>query len=249
MNSRIKLFSIANTLTLINAFFGCCALVMLFSANYKYAVCCTILSLIADFLDGFAARKFNSNSELGKQLDSLADAISFGLVPGLAVFMILHGNGHLIADELFSPYGLLFDAVKFIAFVIPLFSILRLAKFNVDERQGDHFIGLATPANTVFWMGYLAIHQSHQYTFTGNIFLVVFLSIVFSYLLISELPMFSFKFKNFLWKGNEIRYLFLLISLVLFIYFKITTACIVVLLYVFTSLLIHLTRNYRKELK
>lgn len=240
---RFKLFSIANILTLINAFFGCCALVMLFSANYEYAFYCTLFSLVADFFDGFAARKFNSNSELGKQLDSLADAISFGVVPGVAVFMLLQGNSPLMPEELFTSYGLLFDSVKFLAFLIPLFSILRLAKFNLDERQSDHFIGLATPANTIFWMGYLALHNAHQYTFTGHIFLVVFLILMSSFLLIAEIPMFSFKFKNYQWKGNEVRYLFLLVSFALFLYFKVFAACMVVLLYIVLSLVIHMTKR------
>ncbi len=233
---KLRLFSVANILTLTNAFFGCCAIVMFFSGNYSVAVACTILSLLADFLDGFAARKFGSSSDLGKQLDSLADAISFGVVPGVAVFTLLNGNRILNAEELITSFGV-FDFIPYMAFLIPVFSVLRLAKFNIDDRQSDRFIGLATPANTLFWVSYFLLNQLHIFKYTASIFLVIPLLILSCYILIAEIPMFSFKFAQYGWKKNEVRYLFLLVSITLLICLKLQAGAVIIPLYILVSVI------------
>jgi CDP-diacylglycerol---serine O-phosphatidyltransferase len=231
---KLRLFSVANILTLTNAFFGCCAVVMYFSGNYSLAAACTILSMLADFLDGFAARKFGASSTLGKQLDSLADVISFGVVPGVVVFTMLNGNRILNAEELSSSFGV-FDFIPFIAFLIPVFSVLRLAKFNVDERQSDRFIGLATPANTLFWVSYFLLNQLHIFKYSVSIFLLIPLIILSCYLLIAEIPMFSFKFAQYGWKKNQTRYMFLFISIVLVFFLKVLAGVIIIPFYILVS--------------
>jgi CDP-diacylglycerol--serine O-phosphatidyltransferase len=231
---KLRLFSVANILTLTNAFFGCCAMVMFFSGNYSIAVACTILSLLADFLDGFAARKFGASSDLGKQLDSLADVISFGVVPGVAVFTLLNGNRILNAEELITSFGV-FDLIPYVGFLIPVFSVLRLAKFNIDERQSDRFIGLATPANTLFWVSYFLLNQLHIFKYTASIFLVIPLIILSCYLLIAEIPMFSFKFTQYGWKKNEVRYFFLFVSIILLLLLKAEAGAVIIPLYILVS--------------
>ena len=243
---KLRLFSVANILTLTNAFFGCCAVVMLFSGNFNLAVACIIISLLADFLDGFAARKYGSSSELGKQLDSLADVISFGVVPGVTVFTLLNGNRILNTEELFSSFGI-FDILPFIAFLIPVFSVLRLAKFNIDERQSDRFIGLATPANTLFWVSYFSLNQLHLFNYTASIFLVIPLILLSCFLLIAEIPMFSFKFSQYGWKKNEVKYLFLLVSIILLLFLKVQAGAVIIPLYILVSVIENLVRTNEQK--
>lgn len=245
---KLRLFSVANILTLTNAFFGCCAIVMFFSGNYSVAVACTILSLLADFLDGFAARKFGSSSDLGKQLDSLADVISFGVVPGVAVFTLLNGNRILNAEELITSFGV-FDLIPYLGFLIPVFSVLRLAKFNIDDRQSDRFIGLATPANTLFWVSYFLLNQLHIFKYTASIFLVIPLLILSCYLLIAEIPMFSFKLANYGWKKNEVRYLFLFISIIILICLKLQAGAVIIPLYILVSVVENALTSHQEKKK
>jgi CDP-diacylglycerol--serine O-phosphatidyltransferase len=155
-----QLFNLPNALTLINLFSGCMAVVFVFNYHIDWVPYCISISLAADFLDGFAARWTKTSSEIGKQLDSLADVISFGLLPGAVVyFMILQIMERSGNASLPIAYLIAYSAV---AFLITLFAALRLAKFNVDERQSDGFIGLATPAATIFvwgvWKFFCTIH-------------------------------------------------------------------------------------------
>jgi CDP-diacylglycerol--serine O-phosphatidyltransferase len=146
-----QLFNLPNALTLINLFSGCMAVVFVFNYHIDWVPYCISISLVADFLDGFAARWTKTSSDIGKQLDSLADVISFGLLPGAVVyFMILQIMERNSNASLPIAYLIAYSAV---AFLITLFAALRLAKFNVDERQSDGFIGLATPAATIFVWG------------------------------------------------------------------------------------------------
>jgi CDP-diacylglycerol--serine O-phosphatidyltransferase len=239
---NIRLFTLANILTLINAFCGCCAVVLIVQGYASEAFYFTIVSLVADFFDGFAARKFGGGgSDLGKQLDSLADVISFGIVPATIFYSLLR-NYTMGIDEnqlvsILLPAG---------AFILTLFAVLRLAKFNIDTRQGEEFIGLATPAMTLFVIGYLAICNDST-TFLSSIFQniwsIIFTIIMLSYLMIAEIPMFSFKFKSFALKGNEIRYMFILISIVLLILFHILAFAFIILLYIIISLFQFFTKN------
>ncbi|MBL7779357.1 MAG: CDP-alcohol phosphatidyltransferase family protein [Chitinophagales bacterium] len=231
----MQLFNLPNLLTLINLFSGCLAVVFAFSYHIDWVPYCVLVSLVADFFDGFAARFIKTNSDLGKQLDSLADVVSFGLVPGLIVFWML--NNSLRADiHSFSDNEILLASAP--AFLLTLFAALRLAKFNIDTRQTDGFIGLATPASTMFVTGILLMVLQNSFGFASllyNKFLLYSIILFLSYLMVAELPMFSFKFKSYNWAGNEWRYLFIILSLILLVALKFAAVSLIVILYIILS--------------
>ena len=244
----MKLFNLANILTLINLFAGCAALVLIFSPSYQvgtlseglqYVPYFTLVSLIADYFDGMAARLTKSAaSGIGKELDSLADVVSFGVVPAAVLYTLLtlYFKSASIREN-----DLLIMAYSSPAFLVALFSALRLAKFNLDSRQSEGFIGLATPANTIFIMGLLLVFLRNDYNLSHIILnpLLLFGLVGFlSYLLIAEIPMFSFKFKNFGWSGNEVRYMFIIASIGLLVGFKFAGISLAVVLYILASLVL-----------
>jgi CDP-diacylglycerol--serine O-phosphatidyltransferase len=168
-----------------------------------------VLAAVFDFLDGFAARLLKAYSKIGAELDSLADVVSFGMAPGCIVYIYLEQY------PIHLPY-----ALPFIAFLLPIFSALRLAKFNIDTRQTTSFLGLPVPANALFWSSFIPSVQ--PFTVLHPLFflvLILVLLVTFCLLLVSELPMFSLKFKDFRWKGNEWPYSLLIISLLLIVVF------------------------------
>jgi CDP-diacylglycerol--serine O-phosphatidyltransferase len=232
-----QLFNLPNALTLINLFSGCMAVVFVFNYHIDWVPYCISISLVADFLDGFAARWTKTSSDIGKQLDSLADVISFGLLPGAVVyFMILQIMERNSNASLPIAYLIAYSAV---AFLITLFAALRLAKFNVDERQSDGFIGLATPAATIFVWGVLEVFLHNTFGLGFIVQSVPFLYAVtalLSVLMIAELPMFAFKFKHYGWSGNEIRYLFIILSVVLLAVFNFASLSIIIILYILISI-------------
>ena len=198
---RIKNY-IPNTITCLNLVSGCVASVMALEGNLMYAVVWIMLAAVFDFFDGFAARLLKAFSPIGKELDSLADVVSFGVAPGMILFVLLSW----LAPTL--PLDGLNEYIPYWAFVIPAFSGLRLAKFNIDERQTTSFIGLPVPAHALFWssLGYSVQPLLPQ----GGVALLVglmALALVTSLLLVSEVPMFSLKIKSLAWKGNELRYI------------------------------------------
>ena len=151
---------IPNSITLLNLFSGCIGVIMAFHQQFDYALLCMLLSAVFDFCDGMAARALKAYSNIGKELDSLADVVSFGFLPGMLAFQLLHASS--LTDTC--------QALPYLAFIITLFSALRLAKFNVDERQTTGFIGLATPANALFW-GSLA--ATYKETITTHPYLII----------------------------------------------------------------------------
>ncbi len=194
---------------------------------------------MADYADGMAARLLGVQSSLGKELDSLADMVSFGVVPG-AVYYIL------LADH-FYPEGassLVYEAAP--GFLVAVFSGLRLAKFNLDTRQATGFIGLPTPSSTIFTLGVMLIYTFDSFGLRSLVSAPAFLYgcvLALSYLLISEIPMFSLKFKSFTWKGNEIKFIFAGIALVLLFLTREASFSIVILLYVLFSVFQYLTKR------
>ena len=232
----LSLFSLPNILTLINLFFGCMAVVFLFNYQIEWVPYCVLASLVADFLDGFAARFTKSASDVGKELDSLADVVSFGVVPGAIIFHLLF----LKFESAEVPYSFLrIYLYSSPAFIITLFAALRLAKFNLDTRQGDGFIGLATPAAALFVVGLLLIFLNNSFglaplVYTGK---VLYGTIgLLSVLMLAEIPMFGFKFKSFGWKGNELRYLFIILSMVLLATLKFAAISLIIILYIILSI-------------
>lgn len=221
---------IPNIITLCNLFSGCIASVMAFHGNFREVVIWVIIAAIFDFLDGFAARLLKAYSPLGKELDSLADMVSFGVAPAIAVFILLQDSAllslgtHQIVE--FLPY---------LAFLIPVFSAYRLAKFNLDTRQTTSFIGLPTPANGLFWISYCygmneLFADKHYY-----IYLTLGLIIVLSLLMISEIPMFSLKIKKFSFKENAVQIALIAIMISLVITLGISGIAWGILAYIFLS--------------
>ena len=203
------MFNIPNTLTCCNLICGCIATGSAFYGNYQWAVLMIVLGAVFDFFDGMVARALGVSSPIGKELDSLADVVTFGVAPSAIVFYLFHEvhcpdlNFEVINFELksFLPYT---------AFLMAAFSALRLAKFNLDERQHQQFIGLPTPANALFW-GSLVLGQ-HAFLVSlkfNAVFLFLFM-LLFCMLLVSEVPMLALKFKNFSWADNKQRYIFLI---------------------------------------
>ncbi len=214
---------IPNTITCLNLFSGCIACVMAFEANYMLALGFIILSAVFDFFDGMLARVLKAPSPIGKDLDSLADDISFGVAPALMVFTLF--------KEMVYPSFLtgLSDYFPYLAFILAVFSALRLAKFNVDVRQTSSFIGLPVPANALFWGALIVGSHSLLVSEKFSPLYLLALIFLFSWLLISEIPMFSLKFKNLTWKDNKIQFLFLAVCIVLIAVLKVSgiAACIV----------------------
>ena len=194
---------IPNTITCCNLVSGCIATYYAFLGDYYTALLFIVIGAVFDFFDGMSARLLHVSSEIGKELDSLADDITFGFAPSAIVFSFLN------SFHIHLPF------VPFLAFLIAAFSALRLAKFNLDERQALGFIGLPTPANALFWGALIANLNFHRWLepyMIPNFWLYVILVLIpiSCYLLVSEIPMFALKFKTWGWKGNEVKYIFLL---------------------------------------
>jgi CDP-diacylglycerol--serine O-phosphatidyltransferase len=197
---------IPNTITCCNLLSGCIAIVFALNGSAPLALLFIIIGAVFDFFDGMSARLLGVSSPIGKELDSLADDITFGVAPASIVFEFLCGyNFHEL------PYQLAI-LMPFVAYIIAAFSALRLAKFNLDERQTTSFIGLPTPANALFW-GALIVGMGDQLIASPYlVWAVVVMIFISSFLLVAELPLFALKFKHWGWKGNEVKYIFILSS-------------------------------------
>lgn len=223
---------IPNTVTSFNLFSGCIACVMAFEARYELAVTFIILSAVFDFFDGLLARILHAPSAIGKEFDSLADDISFGLAPALLVFSFLKEPALAYPDFLLG----IREYIPYLAFIIAVFSGLRLAKFNVDERQTSSFVGLPTPANALFW-GSLIVGGQGFLLENANVLYLLALIVLFSGLLVAEIPMFSLKFKNLSWKDNKVSFIFLLVCAPLLIFLQISGFAAIVGWYIILSLI------------
>lgn len=195
----MKLLNIPNTITCLNLISGCIATYWAFQGDYRMALLFIVIGAVFDFFDGMVARLLHVSSPIGKELDSLADDITFGFAPSAIIFSYL--------SHLTSYISLL---IPYLAFIMAAFSALRLAKFNLDERQALGFIGLPTPANALFWGALIGGLHGYDIHFEGIEWCIIAGVFISSYLLISEIPMFALKFKTWGWKGNEIKYIFLL---------------------------------------
>jgi CDP-diacylglycerol--serine O-phosphatidyltransferase len=222
--------SIPNTLTCLNLFSGCIACIMAFGHHYKWAFLFIVVGALFDFFDGMTARLLKAYSNIGKDLDSLADLVSFGMAPSLIVFSLL--------SEMTSSYAPgIGKLLPYSAFLIAVFSALRLAKFNNDSRQTTSFIGLPVPANALFWASTVA-GAYPLFGLSGFHPLYLLLAVaLFSGLLVSEIPMFSLKFKSLGWKENKLRFLFLLVCIPLLLWLKVAGFAAIVVWYILLSLL------------
>ena len=183
--------------------------IMIMYGKFVSAMLLIVLGAVFDFFDGMVARLLGVSSPLGVQMDSLADDITFGLAPATVIFSFMRGLEY--------PSSFLADVLPYLAFLIAVFSACRLAKFNIDTRQTTSFIGLPTPANALFWSSLIVGGEKWLLEMDNAWILLVALILLFSYFLVSEIPMFSMKFKNLSWKSNRTRYIFLLGSLPMFV--------------------------------
>lgn len=220
--------NLANVLTLGNLFSGCIGAVHLIMGEYHITAICLILSLVLDFFDGFVARALKANSNLGVQLDSLADMVSFGFLPGLTMFTALAES----SSEAHPWYS-------YLGFLITIFSCLRLAIFNLDEDQKYYFKGLNTPSNTVLVFGlYYAFRETQTFEFLfQNTGLLIALTVILSWLLVSPIKMIAMKFKSTKFKDNYAKLALLIGTLIILIIFKTAGIPIVILYYIFISIL------------
>jgi CDP-diacylglycerol--serine O-phosphatidyltransferase len=218
--------NIPNLLTLCNLLCGCIAIVFAFEGNLVWSAYLVGIACIFDFLDGMVARLLKAHSEIGKELDSLADMVSFGVLPGIIVYKLLvefNGGG----------------SIYFIAFLIPAFSAIRLAIFNLDTRQTDSFIGVPTPANTILIASLPLILQFNPSyaSFISNQYFLMGLTLIMSFLLVAPLPLIALKFKNFSWADNKVRYIFLALALVFLIAFQFVGIPLIIILYIVLSVI------------
>jgi CDP-diacylglycerol--serine O-phosphatidyltransferase len=228
---QIRLFTIPNFLTLGNLVCGACAAItLLTSGDFTTAFWLVVAAAVFDFLDGFAARLLKSVSAIGVELDSLADMVSFGLVPSLAMWTLFDAVPALG----WLPVGFA-EIGRYLTLIIVAFSALRLAKFNVDDTQHTEFCGLPTPANGLFCLSLAMLAQSGDITFAKDIILLT--SIVMACLLISPIRMFALKFKGFGWSGNELRYSFIVACVVLIAAFTKYAIPSIILIYIVISTL------------
>lgn len=231
--------NLANAFTLANLFSGSIGVIHLITGDYITTAVCIILSLILDFFDGFIARAMKSNSELGVQLDSLADMVSFGLLPGIVMFKALEPFGNeFLGTEL--PFE-----IKYLGLFITLFSCLRLAIFNLDDEQTYYFKGLNTPSNTILIFGlYYAFLDNQSF---GGLFenpsTLLLITIISSWLLVSPIKMISMKFKSMKVKDNYPKIALLIGSIFILIIFKTTGIPLVIIYYMLISLI------FQKQLK
>jgi CDP-diacylglycerol--serine O-phosphatidyltransferase len=225
---------VPNLITLLNLFSGCIALIFAIDFNFEMAFFFVSLGIFLDFFDGFFARLFKVSSPLGLQLDSLADMVTSGLVPGFVMYMMLTKS----TDVAFIPY---------LGFIITLGSCYRLANFNIDTRQTDSFIGLPTPANALLILSLPLVMQHTNseliYNILKNEWVLLAITAFSAYILNAEIPLFSLKIKEFSFAKNKLQIVFLLISIGLLVAFQFLGIPLVILFYVLLSVL----NNFQKS--
>lgn len=232
---------IPNLITFLNLICGLLALIHAFNGNYNEAFSLVCLGIFFDFWDGFFARIFNAQSPLGVQLDSLADMVTSGVVPGVVMYKMLSDIQENQDIYNLTPETFYMGAVPYIGFIITIASCYRLAKFNIDDRQTDSFIGLPTPANALLIMSIPMILFANQYQWLSDLlsnpYFLVGISFLSAYLLNAEIPLFSLKVKYFSWEKNKLQVVFLAISAVLLLLFHFLAIPVIILFYVILSVL------------
>ena len=230
----MKIFSLPNIITLLNLFFGCLTVLLLVENNLEiqYIFILTFICLILDFFDGLIARNYNLQSDVGTQLDSLADVVSFGLVPGIIIY-------NLFIQAPSSYVGsILSSVVPFFSFLVTIASAIRLAKFNISKSNSNFFKGLPTPANTILIYSLsIIIYENNKF---ADLFLnyssLMLLVLVSSFLLVCNLKLLSFKFKKFRWKGNRRRIFILFTSAILLCMLGFYSIPLIITIYVLVSI-------------
>ena len=235
-NSIIR--NIPNAITCCNLISGCIATGYAFMLDARTALIWIIIGAAFDFFDGMSARLLKVSSPIGKELDSLADDITFGFAPSAIVFSQLSVMDY---PAFLEPTR---NVLPYIAFIMAAFSALRLAKFNLDERQTTSFIGMPTPANALFWGSLIATQTRWLESSPWMVCILILLVALCCWLLVAELPMFALKFKQWGWKGNEIKYSFIILCAVMILLFGfIGSFSLIIPLYVIISIFIQFKKS------
>lgn len=221
---------IPNAITSLNLVMGCLSVMAALEGRLEQASVFIVVAAVLDFFDGFVARALKAHSDIGKQLDSLADMVSFGVAPGMIFYML--------AGKCFGTDG--FCINTYLPLLIVVFSAIRLANFNIDTRQSDSFIGMPTPANAIF-IASIPFIQSHDVLGIAPVFqneyFLKFFPLVSAYLLVAEIPLLALKFKSFGLKGNEYRYALIVLAVLSIIIFNYTGVALSILLYLLISII------------
>ena len=227
--------NIPNTITCCNLISGCIATSFAFVNRPELALLWIVIGATFDFFDGMSARLLGVSSPIGKELDSLADDVTFGVAPATMVFAELSVMDY---PHFLEP---LRDYLPYFAYIMAAFAALRLAKFNLDTRQSTSFIGLPTPANALFWGSLIVGACEYIEASPYNVFLIMAMVLVSSYIQIAELPMFALKFEHWGWKGNEVKYIFIISCVPLIAIFRLSAFAIIIAWYVILSVYVNLT--------
>lgn len=225
---------IPNSITLLNLFCGCIAMVFVSDEDFKMAFFFVFLGIFFDFFDGFFARLFKVTGELGLQLDSLADMVTSGVVPGYVMYFLLSNSQHEISSHPFFPY---------LGFIITMGSCYRLAFFNIDTRQSESFIGLPTPANSLFILSLPLVFDMYSdssllvFEILTNQWVLLLITAFSAYILNAEIPLFSLKIKKFTLKDNLLQIIFLAFSVLLLVFFQYAGVPLIIIGYVVLSVL------------
>jgi CDP-diacylglycerol--serine O-phosphatidyltransferase len=228
---------VPNLFTCGNLFCGCIALLAIADLQLWIASYMIFLAAFFDLFDGMSARILNVQSPFGKELDSLADVVSFGVVP--AFIMV----GLMSHDELVHAINFTERPILFLPLIIALFSALRLAKFNIDTRQTNSFLGLPTPSNSIFIASLPLIIKNDEFGLSEiiyNPYFIGIMSVILSLLLVSEIPLFAVKFKNLSWRDNAYQYILIITAVVLLIILKFAALPLIIFFYILLSLI----KNY-----
>lgn len=226
---------IPNLLTLGNLFCGTVATIFAVNERFTFVALFVVTGIVFDFFDGFVARLLNVSGELGKQLDSLADMVTSGVVPGIIIYkLVLKNNSNLVDFNLLS-------SLPFLGLLLTIGACYRLAKFNIDTRQSDFFIGLPTPAMSLFVVSLPLIQQYSTIEFAQNLiannYFLISITLLLTYLMNTKLPLFSLKFKEYSVKNNLMKYLFLVLSLGMIIFLRYISIPLILLLYIVLSVI------------
>ena len=238
--------NLPNALTLSNLLCGCLAIQQLLAGDSEWVPWLIILAGIFDFFDGLLARALKVSSPIGKDLDSLADMLTFGVLPAFMAFRLIAEatDSNLNPGEEVTNYFLSFPTS--FALFIAVFSAFRLAKFNHDTRQTSSFIGMPTPANALFWLGLFVGFHAEIFPMP-TAWVMAAIALLSALVLVIEVPMFSFKLKSFGWKGNEYQLILLILSIPIFLWIKLAAFAPCIVLYFVLSLIKMLTET--KQIK
>ncbi|MBR1774478.1 MAG: CDP-alcohol phosphatidyltransferase family protein [Bacteroidales bacterium] len=245
---------IPNIITLLNLLCGILSVFeLLYFKNFVAASCFIVLGAVFDFFDGMTARLLGVSSPIGKELDSLSDVVTFGVAPSLIAFMLLNPVTIIYEDcPDVAEKNEIINYHAFVPLLMALFSSYRLAKFNLDTRQSDSFIGLATPANAFLWLSIPLIELQDRFHVLHDImvtpYFIIPVSIICCVLLVSEIPMFSLKFHNLKWTENQIRFIFLILSAILLVFMWFAAIPVIIILYIILSIINNIINKQRNEI-